>query len=201
MAPHDHIDEEKLKERVVHINRVAKVVKGGRRFSFSALVVVGDESGHVGVGLGKANEVPEAIRKGNDQARKNIFKVPLNGVTIPHEAFGHFGAGKVLIRPASPGTGVIAGGAVRAVVESAGIHDILSKCLGTSNAHNVVRATIVALKRLRAPEDIAARRHMSIDEVSTTTHHAGEEQKKSHGAKFGAPVAAAAAAPAAGGAP
>ncbi len=182
------IDEEKLKERVVHINRVAKVVKGGRRFSFSALVVVGDESGHVGVGLGKANEVPEAIRKGNDQARKNIFKVPLSGVTIPHEAFGHFGAGKVLIRPASPGTGVIAGGAVRAVVESAGIHDILSKCLGTSNAHNVVRATIQALKKLRSPDEIAGRRRMKIDEISTTTHHAGEEQKVAH-----APVAAAAA--------
>jgi small subunit ribosomal protein S5 len=173
----DHIDEEKLKERVVHINRVAKVVKGGRRFSFSALVVVGDESGHVGVGLGKANEVPEAIRKGNDQARKNMFKVPLNGVTIPHEAFGHFGAGKVLLRPASPGTGVIAGGAVRAVVQSAGIHDILSKCLGTSNAHNVVRATIKALKELRAVEEIAGRRRMNVDEVSTTTHHAGDAQK------------------------
>ena len=196
MAAHDHIDEEKLKERVVHINRVAKVVKGGRRFSFSALVVVGDESGHVGVGLGKANEVPEAIRKGNDQARKNIFKVPLSGVTIPHEAFGHFGAGKVLIRPASPGTGVIAGGAVRAVVESAGIHDILSKCLGTSNAHNVVRATIMALKTLRSPEDIAARRRMSVDQISTTSHHAGEEQKASHG-PHGSHAAAAAAAAAA----
>jgi small subunit ribosomal protein S5 len=176
MAAHDYIDEEKLKERVVHINRVAKVVKGGRRFSFSALVVVGDESGHVGVGLGKANEVPEAIRKGNDQARKNMFKVPLNGVTIPHEAFGHFGAGKVLMRPASPGTGVIAGGAVRAVVESAGIHDILSKCLGTSNAHNVVRATIDALKKLRSPEDLAARRRMTVEQISTTTHHAGDAQ-------------------------
>jgi small subunit ribosomal protein S5 len=177
----DHIDEEKLKERVVHINRVAKVVKGGRRFSFSALVVVGDESGHVGVGLGKANEVPEAIRKGNDQARKNMFKVPLNGVTIPHESFGHFGAGKVLLRPASPGTGVIAGGAVRAVVESAGIHDILSKCLGTSNSHNVVRATIAALKELRSLEDIAGRRRMNADEVSTTTHHAGDAQKVARG--------------------
>jgi small subunit ribosomal protein S5 len=163
----DNIDEEKLKERVIHINRVAKVVKGGRRFSFSALVVVGDEAGHVGVGLGKANEVPEAIRKGNDQARKNLFRVPMIGSTVPHDITGHYGSGKVLLRPAAPGTGVIAGGAVRAVVESAGIHDVLSKCLGSSNKHNVVHATVDALQRLRAPEAVASSREKSIDDVAS----------------------------------
>jgi small subunit ribosomal protein S5 len=161
----ESFDDDKLKERVIHINRVAKVVKGGRRFSFSALVVVGDEDGRVGVGFGKANEVPEAIRKGNEHARKNLFKVPMIGRTIPHEVLGQAGAGQVLLKPAAPGTGVIAGGPVRAVVESAGIHDILSKCIGTNNKYNVVHATIAALRALRTSEAIANARELELNAI------------------------------------
>jgi small subunit ribosomal protein S5 len=154
-----------LVDNVVFINRVAKVVKGGRRFSFSALVVVGDQRGYVGAGLGKANEVPEAIRKGTEQAKKNLFKIPLIGGTIPHEVQGHFGSGAVLLRPASAGTGVIAGGAVRPLLEVAGVQDILTKCIGTSNPHNVIRATVDALEQLRSPEAFASARGKTLEEI------------------------------------
>ncbi len=158
-------EELSLKDKVIFINRVAKVVKGGRRFSFSALVVVGDGQGYVGTGKGNAIEVPEAIRKAMENAKKNIIKVPLKGTTIPFEVTGHYGAADVLLKPASEGTGVIAGGPVRAIMEMAGIHNILSKSMGTNNPNNVVRATLDGLMRLRKEEEIARLRRTSKEEV------------------------------------
>lgn len=165
-----------LQERVVEINRVAKVVKGGRRFSFTALVVVGDEQSVVGVGYGKANEVPIAIQKGVEQAKKNLFRVPKHGSTITHQVEGIFGSGHVLLKPASPGTGVIAGGGVRAVLELAGIHDILSKSLGTQNPINLVKATVAGLQDLRMPDEVAAIRGLSIAEVLGLSEEAGASE-------------------------
>ena len=158
-------NQEELIEKIVFINRVAKVVKGGRRFSFSAIVVVGDGHGKVGYGLGKANQVPEAIRKGIEQAKKDMEKVALTDVSIPHNIIGKFKSGSVMLRPASEGTGVIAGGAVRAVLEAAGIQNILTKCLGSNNPHNLVKATLNGLRRLRTAEQIAKLRNLKTSEM------------------------------------
>ncbi|WP_304234591.1 30S ribosomal protein S5 [Jiulongibacter sediminis] len=159
------VNESELKEKVVAINRVAKVVKGGRRFSFSAIVVLGDGEGSVGHGLGKANEVTDAISKAVDDARKNLVKIPIVNDTVPHEMYGKYSGGYVFVKPAAPGTGVIAGGAMRAVLEAAGVHNVLAKSKGSSNPHNVVKATINALSKMRAPHEVAVQRRVKLSKV------------------------------------
>jgi small subunit ribosomal protein S5 len=168
MARKVKVGELQLKDKLVYIGRVAKVVKGGRRFSFTSVIVVGDGNGHVGVGLGKANEVSSAIAKGSEDARKNIIYIPLRKGTLPHPIIGKYGAGKVLLKPASPGTGLIAGGGVRAVLEAAGVQDVLTKSLGSSNPHNVVKATISALKRVYDAKAISTRRGVEIQSLFLT---------------------------------
>jgi small subunit ribosomal protein S5 len=178
MTAVEYRESRELKERVVEINRVAKVVKGGRRFSFTALVVIGDEVDRVGVGYGKAREVPLAITKAVDDAKKNLFKVPRNGTTIPHEVIGRSDAARVLLRPASEGTGVIAGGGVRAILELAGIRDILAKSLGTTNPINLARATVVGLRSLRRPEDVARSRGKTVAEILPVPKRAEKEPEE-----------------------